>query len=79
MNKTKLKKLKKALDNHLDAVRDIFLKDRLLKDMEFHMTLAQLSGNLEDARNVLAGHIANVKHHAISSTERMNREKNAKI
>ncbi len=45
MTKTKLKKLKKALDNHLEAVRDIFLKDRLLKDMEFHMTLAQLSGN----------------------------------
>ena len=45
MTRTKLKKLKKALDNHLDAVRDIFLKDRLLKDMEFHMTLAELSGN----------------------------------
>ena len=45
INKTKLKQLKKALDNHLDAVRDIFLKDRLLKDMEFHLTLAQLSGN----------------------------------
>ncbi|MCG8687466.1 MAG: GntR family transcriptional regulator [Desulfobacterales bacterium] len=45
MNKTKLKRLKKALDSHLDAVRDIFLKDRLLKDMEFHLTLAELSGN----------------------------------
>lgn len=37
------------------------------------------TGNLESARSVLAGHIANVKHHAISSIERMNREKNAKI
>ncbi|WDP89373.1 MAG: GntR family transcriptional regulator [Desulfobacter sp.] len=45
MTKTRLKRLKKALDNHLDAVRDIFLKDRLLKDMEFHLTLAELSGN----------------------------------
>ncbi|MDD9301010.1 MAG: GntR family transcriptional regulator [Desulfobacter sp.] len=45
MNKTRLKRLKKALDNHLDAVRDIFLKDRLLKDMEFHLCLAQLSDN----------------------------------
>lgn len=36
--------LKKALDNHLDAVRDIYLKDRLLKDMEFHLVLAKLSG-----------------------------------
>jgi len=125
MTRTKLKKLKKALDNHLDAVRDIFLKDRLLKDMEFHMTLAELSGNrirvaclkdlfdllylkyrgnilfvtpmemvdaahirlyddiavgnLEGARSVLAGHIANVKEYAISSIQRMNREKHAKI
>ncbi|MCF6248848.1 MAG: GntR family transcriptional regulator [Desulfobacula sp.] len=39
-----LKKLKKALDNHLEAVRDIYLKERLLKDMGFHLTLAQLSG-----------------------------------
>ncbi len=37
--------LKKALDNHLDAVRDIYLKDRLLKDMEFHLALANLSGS----------------------------------
>jgi len=40
-----LLQLKKALDNHLTAVRDIFLKDRLLKDMEFHLVLARLSGN----------------------------------
>ena len=45
MTKPRLKRLKKALDNHLDAVRDIYLKDRLLKDMEFHLTLAKLSGN----------------------------------
>ena len=38
-------RLRKALDSHLDAVRDIYLKDRLLKDMEFHLTLAELSGN----------------------------------
>jgi DNA-binding GntR family transcriptional regulator len=40
-----MKIFKKALDNHLDAVRDIYLKDRLLKDMEFHLTLATLSGS----------------------------------
>lgn len=34
------------------------------------------AGNLEGARSVLAGHIANVKNHAVSSIERMNREKN---
>ena len=44
MNQTGLKKLKKALDNHLKAVRDIYLKERLLKDMEFHLVLAELSG-----------------------------------
>ncbi|MBU0464782.1 MAG: GntR family transcriptional regulator [Proteobacteria bacterium] len=37
------KTLKKALDSHLAAVRDIYLKERLLKDMEFHLVLATLS------------------------------------
>ncbi len=45
ITKKGLNKLKKALNNHLDAVRDIYLKDRLLKDMEFHLVLAELSGN----------------------------------
>ena len=45
MTKARLNRLKKALDNHLEAVRDIYIKDRLLKDMEFHLTLAELSGN----------------------------------
>ena len=44
MNKTRLKALKKSLDSHLQAVRDIYLKERLLRDMEFHMKLAHLSG-----------------------------------
>ena len=44
IGKKDLKKLKNALDSHLDAVRDIYLKERLLKDMEFHLTLATLSG-----------------------------------
>ncbi|MBF0390209.1 MAG: GntR family transcriptional regulator [Desulfamplus sp.] len=38
-----LKRLKQALDNHLSAVRDIYLKERLMKDMEFHLALAELS------------------------------------
>jgi DNA-binding GntR family transcriptional regulator len=45
IRKRGLNQLKKALDSHLDAVRDIYLKERLLKDMEFHLKLAQLSGN----------------------------------
>ncbi len=44
MNKTRLKDLKKSLDSHLHAARDIYLKERLLKDMEFHLKLANLSG-----------------------------------
>lgn len=44
IDKKGLKTLKNALENHLDAVRDIYLKDRLLKDMEFHLVLAGLSG-----------------------------------
>ena len=44
IDKKGLKILKKALDSHLDAVRDIYLKERLLRDMEFHLVLAKLSG-----------------------------------
>ena len=45
VTKRGLNRLKKALDNHQAAVRDIYLKDRLLKDMEFHLALAELSGS----------------------------------
>ncbi|MBF0235171.1 MAG: GntR family transcriptional regulator [Desulfamplus sp.] len=38
-----LQKLKSALDRHLCAVRDIYLKERLMRDMELHLTLAELS------------------------------------
>lgn len=44
MTPGRLKKLKKALDSHQEAVRDVYLKERLLKDMEFHLKLAELSG-----------------------------------
>ncbi len=44
LTQTGLKKLKKALNNHLEAVRDIYIKDRLMRDMEFHLVLATLSG-----------------------------------
>jgi DNA-binding GntR family transcriptional regulator len=45
IGKRGINQLKKALDSHLAAVRDIYLKERLLKDMEFHLKLAQLSDN----------------------------------
>ncbi len=124
MNKKKLKILKKALDNHLEAVRDIYLKERLLKDMEFHLVLAGLSqctiqintlkslfdllylkyrgnilfvtpmdtvdsehikiyehiadSNLDGATRILKQHISNVKKHAITSIERINKENSRK-
>jgi len=40
-----IKKLEAALNAHLKASREIYLHDRLLRDMEFHLTLAALSGN----------------------------------
>lgn len=38
-----LRQLRLALDAHLKAAKDVYLYDRLLKDMEFHLTLAALS------------------------------------
>lgn len=40
-----LKRLEGSLDAHLRASREVYLYDRLLKDMEFHLTLASLAGN----------------------------------
>ena len=40
-----LKKLESALNAHLKASREVYLYDRLLKDMAFHLTLAELSEN----------------------------------
>jgi DNA-binding GntR family transcriptional regulator len=40
-----LEKLEAALNAHLKASRKIYLHERLLRDMEFHLTLAALSGN----------------------------------
>lgn len=37
--------LQTALKAHLKASREIYLAERLNRDMEFHLTLAQLSGN----------------------------------
>jgi len=37
--------LRAALDAHLKASPEIYMAERLSRDMEFHLTLAQLSGN----------------------------------
>jgi DNA-binding GntR family transcriptional regulator len=39
-----MKELGAALEGHLEAAREIYLFERLTKDMEFHLTLARLSG-----------------------------------
>jgi DNA-binding GntR family transcriptional regulator len=44
INDQDLRRLKRALDAHLKASRNVYLYDRLLRDMEFHLTLSQLSG-----------------------------------
>ena len=44
MNASVRKKLQSALNDHLQATREFYLYDRLSKDMEFHLTLARLSG-----------------------------------
>ena len=45
LDATACKKLEGALNAHRKASREIYLHDRLLRDMEFHLTLAALSGN----------------------------------
>jgi DNA-binding GntR family transcriptional regulator len=42
---TAMKTLGTSLEAHLRASREIYLHERLIKDMEFHLALAGLSGN----------------------------------
>ncbi|HQO64910.1 MAG TPA: GntR family transcriptional regulator, partial [Syntrophorhabdus sp.] len=44
INRDGMKQLKTALEAHLSAEREFYLKERLFKNKEFHMTLASLSG-----------------------------------
>ncbi|MEI6154592.1 MAG: GntR family transcriptional regulator [Deltaproteobacteria bacterium] len=44
IDKEGLRELKSALEAHLSAEREFYLKERLFKNREFHMTLASLSG-----------------------------------
>lgn len=45
LDKIALKKIEAGLEAHLKASREVYLYDRLLRDMEFHLTLASLAGN----------------------------------
>ena len=44
IDKNGIGELKTALEAHLSAEREFYLKERLFKNREFHMTLASLSG-----------------------------------
>jgi DNA-binding GntR family transcriptional regulator len=50
IDKNGLNELKAALEAHLAAEREFYLKERLFKNREFHMTLASLSGKATQIR-----------------------------
>jgi DNA-binding GntR family transcriptional regulator len=50
IDKKGISDLKAALDAHLSAERDFYLKERLFKNRDFHMTLASLSGKATQVR-----------------------------
>jgi len=50
IDKKGISELKEALEAHLSAEREFYLKERLFKNREFHMTLASLSGKATQIR-----------------------------
>jgi len=50
IDKNGLIELKAALEAHLAAEREFYLKERLFKNRDFHMTLASLSGKATQVR-----------------------------
>ena len=50
IDKAGIGKLKAALEAHLSAEREFYLKERLFKNRDFHMTLALLSGKATQIR-----------------------------
>ena len=50
IDKQGISDLKEALEAHLSAEREFYLKERLFKNREFHMTLAFLSGKTTQLR-----------------------------
>lgn len=50
IDKKGLSDLKAALEAHLSAEREFYLKERLFRNREFHMTLASLSGKATQIR-----------------------------
>ncbi len=50
LDKETAKQLKNSLDAHLSAEREFYLKERLFKNTDFHLTLASLSGRQTQIR-----------------------------
>ena len=50
LNKEGIDRLKASLDAHLSAEREFYLKERLFKNTDFHLTLASLSGRQTQIR-----------------------------
>ena len=50
LDKGGIKRLKVSLDAHLSAERELYLKERLFKNTDFHLTLASLSGRQTQIR-----------------------------
>jgi len=50
IDKKGISELKEALEAHLSAEREFYLKERLFKNRDFHMTLASLSGKATQVR-----------------------------
>ena len=50
LDKKGIKRLRASLEAHLSAEREFYLKERLFKNTEFHLTLASLSGRQTQIR-----------------------------
>jgi DNA-binding GntR family transcriptional regulator len=75
LNKDSLGKLKGALDAHQAAEREVFLKERLFKNREFHLMLASLSGKdtqiriLENLFDILFLKYSNLPRTSLTATD----------
>ncbi len=80
LNKEGINSLKAAMEAHLSAKRDFFLKERLFKNKEFHLTLAALSGKtthiriLENLFDILFLKYSGLPGASLSSTDQEHQE-----
>jgi len=80
LNKESLSTLKAALHAHQAAERELFLKDRLFKNREFHLTLASLSGRetqiriLENLFDILFLKYSNLPRTSLTATDQEHQE-----